>query len=275
MKFPEFTVIRASTFYIHRDPYTFVTDQGSLNPHISDCYYFDFFYKDLEGGIEIDGTFYQATKNCFSLAKPQQRRRIVMPISSYFLRITVEDAELKASLDSLPSFGFHPEMAQIIDLCKNITSVSNTSSLDGRLHTQILAASILRLMLKYNPEPANAIKAIPRRHQPALDSANKYLREHLDENVDLAKLAKESGLYPTYFHKLFKDAYGRTPSQQLMWHRLEKAFFLLQDDNCPIVEVAQQCGFSSHSYFCYKFKEMWGATPTEYRQRHRSSRENQ
>ena len=272
MRLPDFTVIRASTFYIYRDPNNFHTETGVLNTQTSDCYYFDFFHQDMTGGIEIDGVFHRVCTSCFALTKPNQKRKIHMPVSSHFLKISTDDPELKEALDRLPAFGYHPETDQAIDLCKQIFAISNTSTLDGRLGTWLLAASILRIMLRYHPDIANTVEAIPRRHQDSLAAANQYLKDHLDEEVDLEKLAKESNLYPTYFHKVFKAAYGRTPAQQLMYHRLQKAFVLLQDDSCPIMEVALQCGFSSHSYFCYKFKEMWGATPTQYRHRHRTQR---
>lgn len=274
MKFPEFTYVRASTFYMYRDPYTFLGDRDRLNPHIADCYTFNFYHADFEGGIEVDGVFNPATANCFSFTKPRQRRRIVMPMRSHYLKIATEDPALKAALERLPSFGYHPEMPQLIDLCKKILAVNNTSTVEGQLEIQGIIIAILQLMLKNYPTPANAVEAIPRRHQAALEAANQYLQEHLDEAVDLANLAKASGLYPTYFHKLFTEAYGRTPVQQQMWHRLQKSMSLLQDDNCPIIEVAQQCGFSSHSYFCYVFKKMFATSPSEYRQRHRTWRKS-
>lgn len=275
MKFPEFTYVRASTFYMYRDPYTFKNDPDRMNPHIMDCYAFYFYHEDFEGGIEVNGVFNKATANCFSFIKPMQRKQIIMPMRGHYLKITTEDPALKAALDQLPSFGYHPETPRLIALCKKIFAVNNTSTLEGQLEMQSLIISILLLLFKYNPSPANATEAIPRRHQAALEAANRYLQEHLDEAVDLTKLAKESGLYPTYFHKLFTEAYGRTPTQQQTWHRLQKSMSLLQDDNCPIVEIAEQCGFSSHSYFCYVFKKMLGASPSEYRQRHRTSRKNQ
>ena len=275
MKFPEFTYVRASTFYMYRDPYTFTHDRERMNPHIMDCYAFYFYHADFEGGIEINGVFNKASANCFSFIKPQQIKRIIMPMRAHYLKIATDDPSLKAALDRLPAFAFHPETPLLIDLCNQILAVNNTSTVEGQLEIQSLIISILQKMLKYNPSPANATEAIPRRHQAALEAANRYLQDHLDEPVNLTKLAKDSGLYPTYFHKLFTAAYGRTPAQQLNWHRFQKSMILLQDDNCPIVEVAEQCGFSSHSYFCYIFKKMFDASPSEYRQRHRALRKNQ
>ena len=272
MKFPEFTYIRASTFYMYRDPYTFHGDRMRLNAHIMDDYALYFYHADFEGGIEVDGVFSKATANCFSFIKPQQKKQIILPMRGHYLKFATDDPALKAALDRLPSFGYHPEMPQIIELCKKIFAVNNTSTVEGQLEIQGLIISILLLMFKYNPNPANTPEAIPHRHDAALKAANQYLQSHLDEPVDLTKLAKDSGLYPTYFHKLFTEAYGRTPAQQQMWHRLEKSMSMLHDDNCPIVEIAEQCGFSSHSYFCYVFKKKFGASPSEYRQRHRTSK---
>jgi AraC-like DNA-binding protein len=49
--------------------------------------------------------------------------------------------------------------------------------------------------------------------------------------------------------------------------RLELALGLLQTQRLPIGEVAQHCGWQSHSRFTAAFTERWGATPSEVRAR--------
>lgn len=49
--------------------------------------------------------------------------------------------------------------------------------------------------------------------------------------------------------------------------RLELALGLLQTQRMPIGEVAQHCGWQSHSRFTAAFTERWGATPSEVRAR--------
>lgn len=42
---------------------------------------------------------------------------------------------------------------------------------------------------------------------------------------------------------------------------------LIAQPDIPIAQLAQQCGFSSASYFTASFKKKYGVTPSGYRQR--------
>ena len=103
------------------------------------------------------------------------------------------------------------------------------------------------------------------RHVASLLAANNYLREHLQEKIDLPKLAHDSGLHPTYFHKLFTKAFGQTPTEQLLTHRIQAAAILLVSEDLPISEIAERCGFSTPNYFCTRFREKIGVCPRQYR----------
>jgi AraC-like DNA-binding protein len=48
-----------------------------------------------------------------------------------------------------------------------------------------------------------------------------------------------------------------------------KAERLLLKPDISICEIAQSCGFASHSHLCREFKAHFGVTPSEYRSRHR------
>ena len=95
---------------------------------------------------------------------------------------------------------------------------------------------------------------------------------HPEEDVDLQKLADDSHLHPTYFHKLFTAAFGRTPAEYLMWYRVLLTREYLRDDNCSISEVAAKCGFSSPSYFSQKFRLYSSCSPSKYRKAIRKRR---
>lgn len=273
MALPEFEIVRCDTYGIKFDPRKADPD----GPHTKDswvtCYELEFYIDDWEGGTAIDGTLYPAKKDYFTCAKPGQLRRMVLPYRCYYLNLSTRDERLKAALDALPTFAHNPKTPQIIELIKRVFRVDQSSPLNAQFERRGLYCLILSLLLREYPE---AVCATPvgnvRRHQQALTAADNYLRTHISEDVDLEKLAESSHLHPTYFHKLFTAAYGRTPTQQLMWHRIRRSWGYLRDDNRPMAEVARLCGFSSQSYFCHKFKEITRQTPTQYRQSLRNRR---
>jgi AraC-like DNA-binding protein len=153
--------------------------------------------------------------------------------------------------------------------------VDTRQTLDGRLEIWNYANSILRLLLRQQYAVAHTYEGNPRRHQEVLLAAKKYLEEHLDETVNLNKLAADSHLHPTYFHKLFTAAFGRTPTEYQMFCRLMKAMEYLRDDSCSISEIAAKCGFSSPSYFSQKFRQYAKGSPSQYRRVIRNRRKAQ
>lgn len=95
--------------------------------------------------------------------------------------------------------------------------------------------------------------------------ADQYIRDHLSEDLSLNRLAEMSHLDPTYFHKLYTSAYGATPAQRILAFRIAEAKTALMEDSLTLNEIAVRCGFSSHSYFSCKFKQVTGYTPSQYR----------
>ena len=272
MNFPEFTIELLGTYGINYDPRTYTISPSHFREVLTTSYEFEFHPSDWEGSIRINGNSFAISKGCFSCAKPHQTRKRTPPYQCYMLYISTKDPQLAKALDALPDYAQHPDMDTILDLIQKMIRVDTRNTLDGRLELWIYACSILRLLLQEQYAVANATLGNARRHQDALLAANQYLKEHIQEDVDLVNLAKESGLHPTYFHKLFKAAFGRTPSEQLTRYRIRASWQFLRDDSMPIGEIAMRCGFSSQSYFCRIFKLYSSQTPSQFRRTLRKRR---
>lgn len=273
MALPEFDISRMNTYGIKFDPRTKATKGFKTKEWWVTCYEFEFYPDDWEDGLIIDGQLYPAKKNHFTCAKPGQAARMQLPYRCYYLNITTQDKELKAALDALPTYAYNPDVPQIIDLFKKTFHLTRSNTLSARMAKYAYVSQILSLVLRTYPDapPASPVTNV-RRHEAALMAADKYLRTHLTEDVDLEKLAKDSGLHPTYFHKLYTAAFAHTPAENLMRYRVRHAWGLLRDDNMPMAEIARRCGFSSQSYFCRKFKQYTTQTPSQYRQSLRNRR---
>ena len=231
------------------------------------------FPADQSGGITVDGEFYSCQKDTFCICKPGQTRQLTMPLQCFYLYLSTEDDQLKQALSALPTVALHPQMEEIITICKRITrSVVERHTPDTRMEMCACIYNILTMLLRQHNPISSTINGNPRRHQQVLLDADRYLRSHICEDIDLNKLALDSNLSPTYFHKLFTAAFGMTPAQQLERYRHLAAKEYLRDDDCPLAEVAHKCGYSSQSYFCYKFKQAAGMTPSTYRYNRRLQR---
>lgn len=92
-----------------------------------------------------------------------------------------------------------------------------------------------------------------------------YIRKHLNEAIELEKLAEISCLSKDHFIRLFKKELGTTPLQYINQKKIEKAQLLLSTEELAVKEIAFQLAFDDYSYFNRLFKKTTGVTPQEYR----------
>ena len=273
MALPPFDIIRMDNYGVKFDPQKVYPTTTHSKSWWATCYEFEFYIDDWENGLIIDNQLYPAKQNYFTCVKPGQTAKMQLPYRSYFLNISTRDEKLKAALDALPTYAHNPDIPKIIELFNKNHKRSSFSTLSGQMERYGYACQILGIILRTYPDapPASPVTNV-RRHGQALKDADTYLRTHLSENVDLEKLAQNSGLHPTYFHKLYTAAFGHTPTENHMRYRIRAAWARLRDDNMTVAEIARMYGFASQSHFCRKFKQYSAQTPSQFRKSLRRQR---
>jgi AraC-like DNA-binding protein len=104
-----------------------------------------------------------------------------------------------------------------------------------------------------------------------LCQARDLLREIDDEgSLSIRRVAREIGMSPYHFIRLFKAVFGETPKQCQLRARLEKAKYLLMVTDASVTEVCWETGFSSLGTFTYVFTRRVGMAPTLYREKMRA-----
>jgi AraC-like DNA-binding protein len=99
-----------------------------------------------------------------------------------------------------------------------------------------------------------------------LVQAKLFIDRHYAERIDLHNIANEAYFSKFHFIRLFKSTYRQTPHHYLRQVRIDKAKGLLTQG----VSVAEACyavGFESVTSFAGLFKQLVGATPTEFQRR--------
>ena len=97
-----------------------------------------------------------------------------------------------------------------------------------------------------------------------LESARTYIQANFKQEIQIEVLAKRLGLSPSYFRKLFKDAYGIAPMQYITNLRINTAKDLLLSGEVNVTEASHLSGFDDIYYFSTLFKKQTGLSPTEY-----------
>lgn len=94
-----------------------------------------------------------------------------------------------------------------------------------------------------------------------------YVHEHYDEPLSIDTLAQTIPISRRACFRLFQDTLHMTPLEYIRGYRLQKACQLLAQTRQSITSIAYSCGLGSSSYFGKVFRQVYGCTPQQYRQK--------
>ena len=98
-----------------------------------------------------------------------------------------------------------------------------------------------------------------------INQVSAYIADHCDQDILLTDLAAMCSMSVSSMLRHFHKAFGTTPIDYLKKIRLDRAATLLLSTSLRVSEIADQCGFSSSSYFIAVFRKKFGKTPDEFR----------
>ena len=88
----------------------------------------------------------------------------------------------------------------------------------------------------------------------------------MEDDLSLDEMAESVGLSTAHFARMFRKSTGETPHQFVLRQRLERAKAMLRAPDSRVLDVAVACGFKTQQHFAQAFRDVWGVSPTEYRQ---------
>jgi len=94
-----------------------------------------------------------------------------------------------------------------------------------------------------------------------------YIADHYGEDIGLEQIAEHFSFSPSHMAYLFKGSMGKSIGKYITELRLERAAELLMTTFIKIVEIGRQVGYPHPSYFAMLFKNRYGMTPAQYREK--------
>lgn len=91
-----------------------------------------------------------------------------------------------------------------------------------------------------------------------------YIEAHLEQEITLSHLAKESLYSPWYSRRLFQTYTGSTPAEYIRRLRLSKSARRLKNERCRVIDAALDLGFGSVDGYQRAFYKEFGCNPGEY-----------
>ena len=110
---------------------------------------------------------------------------------------------------------------------------------------------------------------VPNKPASILQPSLEYIHNNLKntENLKVEKLARDMSYSTKHYSRLFKAAYGTSPSEYILNKRLEYSRFLILNTNKPINLIAVECGFTDPMYFSRLFHKKFGVPPLTFRKK--------
>ncbi|MDR5892779.1 GlxA family transcriptional regulator [Halomonas mongoliensis] len=121
-------------------------------------------------------------------------------------------------------------------------------------------------------QPYAALISARQAEDAVIAACQVWVAQHYDTHSPVAGMVERSGLTERSFKRRFKQATGMTPMDYVHTLRLEEAKQMLESDEAPIDEVAEQVGYADPSFFRALFRRRVGLTPSHYRRRFRGMR---
>jgi LacI family transcriptional regulator len=194
---------------------------------------------------------------------------------------------------------------QLLDICREqdiavpeqvaVVGVDNDARLCGlcvpplssvipdTFRTGYEAAKLLDRMMSGEKVPAEALLFPPlgiahRRSSDvyAIDDedvvqALRYIREHACDGITVADVLRKVPLSRRMLEHRFKKLVRRSPHEEIVRIRMERACRLLRETDLPLSEIADRAGFAHADYLSVSFKKRMGVTPRAYRRETRVS----
>lgn len=230
-----------------------------------ECYELEFYAADTPGKTWLNGRWHPLVRGTFICAKPGSVRKSMLPFRCYYIHLQTEDPVLQAMLSRLPELFSLPHKREATALWNQMVSLDTENQPEDRLLLHSYVLQVIHLICRHWQSAGDITADRVFLHQKKLLFIEQYIREHLSEELNLGNLAALCNLSPTYFHSVFTDFFHKTPAQYILDCRITAAKTGLLTGSYTLAELAADCGFSSQSYFCYKFRQVTGQTPLQYR----------
>ena len=161
-------------------------------------------------------------------------------------------------IDRLPKI-VHPEQEEVfLRIYTRLLRLSNRNSPAAK-------ALVSELLYRLNAEVYRHQYEAVRPPKSVCNTVMEYMRDNLQENITLDKLAGLVHLEKSYLTRLFRKTVGQTPINLLIEWRLEKAMDLVTNTDMKIGDIAKACGYNTTSFFIAAYKKTHGQTPDAHR----------
>lgn len=161
----------------------------------------------------------------------------------------------------LSSFDIDSDMRFYMEKLAEIISEGNTGDAASHITALLFIAFFKALNI---PDAKNTASNL--RYRNYINTLDLYISRHYSEQIRIDDIAEELHLCSKQVSRIINKEYGMSLSRVVHRHRMSVACMLLSRTSLPLARIAESVGYEYENYFFRMFKDMYGMTPTEYRE---------
>lgn len=224
------------------------------------CYEIELYTSDGNISVINEKEYLQKPGNVV-VVSPGDTRYSIKHFKCYSIHFYCYCTEIINYLNSLPKVFEFFNQKKLISIFEDMLLAQSTKKAGYELYLDSKLLEIISLLVNNT----TVISKKYSQYSKNISNACNFIENSYQQNISLTDIANSAYLSTSFFHKVFKEVTGFTPTQYLLKTRLSNAQKLLENTNKKVVEVAYSSGFSSHSYFNQVFKQNFKMTPNQYR----------
>ena len=168
----------------------------------------------------------------------------------------------------IEALAFYPDNTEHADILKMICesfNIKNDSYAYELTLRSVLSEIWSRLFLLSGPLLKE--KGIYDKTNDELKMMMIYIYEHYMEKISISEIANSAFISERKCFRIFRERLHTTPIEFIKNYRLQMACNMLIGSRGAISFIGHACGLGSSSYFGKVFREHFGCSPAEYRQK--------
>ena len=152
--------------------------------------------------------------------------------------------------------------------CPQLLS-SRKCAVDGEIINGSTSSGVVELastlLSQHFGEEYPTIAPISERHDISVKKAIEYMESNISMPVSTTTLASNIGIKVAQLERAFWNKIGKTPSKVWRKIRLDRAYWLLENTDENITNIALECGYYDSAHFSNAFKSSFSFSPNKMR----------
>lgn len=187
-------------------------------------------------------------------------RQLIFDLPEDAPALTGENRELVALFDAPRFFGLDNALRHYLEFMQSELAQGFDASTNSFQQDRLAATLLGSLKARLGTAASSTQQRLD------LTRINRFIRQHLAEELRVADLARLACLSEAHFSDCFRAQTGLSPWQYVKRQRLHAARQLILQSRLPLTDIAIQTGFANQSALSHAFRRSYGLSPRKLRQ---------